>query len=61
MPVQMAALSFVIGNAMTCIEFEATGDLHEGFPEIVPRGREAETSNVKGVKLKNLRSIPSAP
>ena len=52
MPVQMAALSFVVGNAMTCIEFEATGNLHEGFPESCRADAEAETSNVKGVKLK---------
>lgn len=28
MPVQMAALAFMIGNAMAGIEFQAAGDLH---------------------------------
>jgi hypothetical protein len=33
MPVQVTALPLVVGDAVASIEFQATGDLHEGVPE----------------------------
>lgn len=59
MPVQVAALALVIGNAMAGIEFEAAGDLHKG---VSARSRQEEggspagTYAAKGVKLKGFSS-----